>query len=112
MTEERSNNYRHVLPLQIHICGRTVVNKPRGAGRKLIIVPTNTIILMNTLDPFLLWRAFNTSPGAIAMIRLVIGSQMNIALTALSEAYNFSSPSYFSRYVQKYLGVKPTDFRE
>ncbi|MBQ9559726.1 MAG: helix-turn-helix domain-containing protein [Bacteroidaceae bacterium] len=35
-----------------------------------------------------------------------------LTLTALSEAYNFSSPSYFSRYVQKYLGVKPTDFRE
>lgn len=33
-------------------------------------------------------------------------------LTALAEAYNFSSPSYFSRYVQKYLGIKPTDFRE
>ena len=35
-----------------------------------------------------------------------------LTLTALSEAYNFSSPSYFSRYVQKYLGIKPTDFRE
>ena len=33
-------------------------------------------------------------------------------LTALSDAYNFSSPGYFSRYVQKYLGIKPTDFRE
>ena len=33
-------------------------------------------------------------------------------LTALADAYNFSSPGYFSRYVQKYLGIKPTDFRE
>ena len=34
------------------------------------------------------------------------------SFTELAELYNFSSPSYFSRYVQKYLGVTPTDFRE
>lgn len=34
------------------------------------------------------------------------------SLTELSDEYNFSSTSYFNRYVQKYLGVKPTDFRE
>ena len=33
-------------------------------------------------------------------------------LTALADYYNFSSPSYFSRYVQKYLGVSPSGFRE
>ena len=33
-------------------------------------------------------------------------------LTALADAYNFSSTSYFCRYVQKYLGVKPSDLRE
>ena len=33
-------------------------------------------------------------------------------LTALADAYNFSSPGYFSRYVQKYLGIKPTELRE
>ncbi|MBQ9667330.1 MAG: AraC family transcriptional regulator [Prevotella sp.] len=33
-------------------------------------------------------------------------------LTSLSDLYNFSSPAYFSHYVQKYLGIKPTDFRE
>ena len=33
-------------------------------------------------------------------------------LTELSDLYHFSSPAYFSRYVQKYLGVKPTDLRE
>ena len=32
--------------------------------------------------------------------------------TEMAEYYGFSSPSYFSRYVQKYLGVTPTDFRE
>ncbi len=26
--------------------------------------------------------------------------------------FNFSSPSYFTRYMQKYLGSNPTDFRE
>ncbi len=33
-------------------------------------------------------------------------------LTELSDYYGFSSPSYFTRYVQKYLGVKPTDMRD
>ena len=33
-------------------------------------------------------------------------------LTELADLYHFSSPAYFSRYVQKYLGVKPTDLRE
>ncbi|MCR5138743.1 MAG: AraC family transcriptional regulator [Bacteroidaceae bacterium] len=33
-------------------------------------------------------------------------------LTALADAYNFSSTGYFCRYVQKYLGVKPTELRE
>ncbi|MBQ4386097.1 MAG: AraC family transcriptional regulator [Prevotella sp.] len=33
-------------------------------------------------------------------------------LTELADYYGFSSPSYFTRYTQKYLGVKPTDFRE
>ena len=33
-------------------------------------------------------------------------------LTELADFYHFSSPAYFSRYVQKYLGVKPTDLRE
>ena len=28
------------------------------------------------------------------------------------DRFNFSSPSYFTRYVQKYLGASPTDFRE
>jgi len=33
-------------------------------------------------------------------------------LTALADEYNFSSPGYLSRYVQKYLGIKPTELRE
>lgn len=33
-------------------------------------------------------------------------------LTELSDYYGFSSPSYFTRYVQKYLGAKPTDMRD
>lgn len=34
------------------------------------------------------------------------------SFTELTYLYGFSSPSYFSRYVQKYLGASPTDFRE
>ena len=33
-------------------------------------------------------------------------------LTDLADKYHFSSYSYFCRYVHKYLGIKPTDFRE
>lgn len=33
-------------------------------------------------------------------------------LSAIAEEYNFSSPAYFSRYVRKYLGIKPTDLIE
>ena len=33
-------------------------------------------------------------------------------IAALTDLYHFSSPAYFSRYVQKYLGVKPTELRD
>ena len=33
-------------------------------------------------------------------------------LTELTDTYGFSSLSYFSRYVKKYLGFSPSDFRE
>ena len=33
-------------------------------------------------------------------------------ITELTYLYNFSSPSYFTRYVQKYLGVSPSDIRD
>lgn len=33
-------------------------------------------------------------------------------LSTLAETYNFSSTAYFCRYVQKYLGINPIDFRE
>ena len=36
----------------------------------------------------------------------------NKTLTELSELYGFSSLSYFSRYVHKYLGVSPSELRE
>ncbi len=38
--------------------------------------------------------------------------ETDMTQTELADLYGFSSPSYFSRYVQKYLGVSPSDFRE
>lgn len=35
-----------------------------------------------------------------------------LTLTEISDRFNFSSLSYFTRYVQKYLGANPMDFRE
>ena len=34
------------------------------------------------------------------------------SFTELTDLYGFSSPSYFSRYVQKYLGASPSELRE
>ena len=36
----------------------------------------------------------------------------SLSLTEISDQFNFSSPSYFTRFVQKYLGANPMDFRE
>ncbi len=36
----------------------------------------------------------------------------SLTLTEISDQFNFSSPSYFTRFVQKYLGANPMDFRE
>lgn len=35
-----------------------------------------------------------------------------MSFTDITDLYGFSSISYFTRYVQKYLGAAPTDFRE
>jgi len=32
-------------------------------------------------------------------------------ISDIAEAFNFTSPSYFSRYVQRYLGESPTEYR-
>ena len=36
----------------------------------------------------------------------------SLTLTEISDQFNFSSLSYFTRFVQKYLGANPMDFRE
>lgn len=36
----------------------------------------------------------------------------SLSFVQISDMFGFSSPAYFSRYVQQYLGVKPTDYRE
>ena len=32
-------------------------------------------------------------------------------ISDIAETFNFTSPSYFSRYVQRFLGESPTDYR-
>lgn len=36
----------------------------------------------------------------------------SLSFVQISDMFGFSSPAYFSRYVQQYLGLKPTDYRE
>lgn len=36
----------------------------------------------------------------------------NLSFVEISDMFNFSSPAYFSRYVQNYLGVNPSEYRE
>ncbi|MEG1723183.1 MAG: helix-turn-helix transcriptional regulator [Bacteroidales bacterium] len=35
----------------------------------------------------------------------------SMSFVQISDLFNFSSPAYFSRYVQHYLGLNPTDYR-
>ena len=36
----------------------------------------------------------------------------HLSLTDISDQFGFSSQSHFSRYVQKNLGISPSDFRQ
>lgn len=36
----------------------------------------------------------------------------SLTFVQISDMFGFSSPAYFSRYVQRYLGMNPTDYRE
>lgn len=36
----------------------------------------------------------------------------SLSFVQISDMFNFSSPAYFSRYVQQNLGMKPSDYRE
>ncbi|MBQ7824152.1 MAG: AraC family transcriptional regulator, partial [Bacteroidaceae bacterium] len=36
----------------------------------------------------------------------------SMTITAISDMFDFSSPAYFSRYVQNNLGMSPTDIRK
>lgn len=46
----------------------------------------------------------------VKIIELIRSQQYS--LTQIAEMMNFSSVSYFSRYVQRVLGMSPTEFRE
>lgn len=36
----------------------------------------------------------------------------SLSFVQISDMFGFSSPAYFSRYVQNYLGVNPSEYRE
>lgn len=36
----------------------------------------------------------------------------NLSFVQISDMFRFSSPAYFSRYVQRTLGLNPTQYRE
>ena len=36
----------------------------------------------------------------------------SLSFVRISDMFGFSSPAYFSRYVQNYLGVNPSEYRE
>ena len=36
----------------------------------------------------------------------------SLTFVQISDLFGFSSPAYFSHYVQQHLGMKPTDYRE
>ncbi len=36
----------------------------------------------------------------------------SLSFVRISDMFGFSSPAYFSRYVQQHLGIKPSDYRE
>lgn len=36
----------------------------------------------------------------------------SLTFVRISDMFHFSSPAYFSRYVQKHLGMNPTKYRE
>ncbi len=36
----------------------------------------------------------------------------SLSFVDISDIFNFSSPAYFSRYVQQNLGMKPSDYRD
>lgn len=38
--------------------------------------------------------------------------QKGMTFVEISDLFNFSSPAYFSRYVQRYLGISPSDYRD
>lgn len=38
--------------------------------------------------------------------------QKEMTFVEISDLFNFSSPAYFSRYVQRYLGISPSDCRD
>ncbi|MDO4172709.1 MAG: helix-turn-helix domain-containing protein [Prevotellaceae bacterium] len=57
--------------------------------------------------PAAYWITRYTSLDIVRLLR-----SRRLSLTEISDMFGFSSVSYFSRYVQKYLGAPPSDFTE
>ena len=43
---------------------------------------------------------------------IILLENKKLGFTAIADLLNFSSPSFFSRYVRKVLGVSPSDYRQ
>ncbi|MBO6223221.1 MAG: helix-turn-helix domain-containing protein [Bacteroidales bacterium] len=55
-------------------------------------------------------RVLKERKSSLTISRLL--KDKNYSFTDISDMFNFSFPSYFTRYVKKYLGASPSDFRK
>lgn len=53
------------------------------------------------------WINRYTALGILRMLK-----DKSLSIVQISDRLNFSSPAYFTRYVKKYLGKAPSEFRE
>nr|WP_296261433.1 helix-turn-helix domain-containing protein [uncultured Phocaeicola sp.] len=61
---------------------------------------TENIIIKDTLD------GLGTDLDISRLLR-----DKSLTFVRISDLFGFSSPAYFSRYVQQHLGVSPTEYR-
>jgi len=78
-------------------------------ARKLCVTPKylSEVCKKTSGLPAAYWIARYTSLDISRLLR-----DKSLSFTRISDMFGFTSLSHFSRYVQKNLGVKPSDFRE